>query len=169
MDEHEIQPDKIATLGSISKLGPQWKVFHDFQPTCFSRDETPHLAFFISCRVGPASTVGLAIACTGSRILLLQCTAGKAGPAGAAPDTQLVNQIESSSALPKIGEWTRIGISHEEVDGKFYVALSKDDIQLGRKEAHPELRRMTDFEVGFGGAGAITQRGFLRRVALLDS
>ena len=115
MDEHEIQPDKTARLGSISKLGPQWKVFHDFQPTCFSQDETPHLVFAISCRVGPASTVILAIACTGSRILLLQCTGD--GPAGAAPDTQLVNQIESSSALPKIGEWTRIGISHEEVEG----------------------------------------------------
>ena len=169
MDEHEIQPDKTARLGIISKLGPQWKVFHDFQPTCFSQDETPHLVFAISCRVGPASTVGLAIACTGSRILLLQCTGDEAGPAGAVLDTQLVNQIGSSSALPKIGEWTRIGISHEEVDGRFYVALSKDDIQLGRKEAHPELQRMTDFEVGFGGAGATTQRGFLRRVVLLDN
>ena len=168
MDEHKIQPDKTTKLGIISKLGPQWKVFHYFQPTCFSNDETPHSAFAISCRVGPASTVILAIACTGSRIFLAQCTGDEAGPAGAVPDMRLLNQIESSSALPKIGEWTRIGISHEEVDGKFYVALSKDDIQLGRKEAHPELRRMTDFEVGFGGAGATTQRGFLRRVALLD-
>ena len=72
--------------------------------------------------------------------------------------------IESSS-LPKIGEWTRIEISHEEVNDKFYLALTVGGALLGRREAHPKLQRMKLVTATFGGGA---QCGFFRSLVVLE-
>ena len=119
MDEHEKQPDKLAKLRIISKLRPQWKVFHDFQPTSFPQDETYHVAFAVSCRVDAASVVNLAIAFKGSRILLVQ------------DDLVEADILIESSSLPKIGEWTRIEISHEKEGDEFVLSLVVGGREVG--------------------------------------
>ena len=154
MDEHEKQPDKLAKLRIISKLRPQWKVFHDFQPTSFPQDETYHVAFAVSCRVDGASVVNLAIAFTCSRIFLVQ------------DDLAEADILIESSSLPKIGEWTRIEISHEEVNDKFYLGLTVGGALLGRREAHPKLQRMKLVTATFGGGGA--HCGFFRSLVVLE-
>ena len=154
MDEHEKQPDKLAKLRINSKLRPQWKVFYEFQPTSFPPDETPRVAFAVSCRVDAASVVNLAIAFKGSRILLVQ------------DDLVEADILIESSSLPKIGEWTRIEISHEEVNDKFYLGLIVGGTLLGRCEAHPKLQRMKIVTATFGGSGA--QCGFFRSLVVLE-
>ena len=154
MDEHEKQPDKLAKLRINSKLRPQWKVFYEFQPTSFPPDETPRVAFAVSCRVDAASVVNLAIAFKGSRILLVQ------------DDLVEADILIESSSLPKIGEWTRIEISHEEVNDKFYLGLTVGGTLLGRREAHPKLQRMKIVTATFGGSGA--QCGFFRSLVVLE-
>ena len=157
MDKHEIQPDKEANLKIIPKLRPQWKVFLDFQPTSFPQDEQPHVAFVGSCRVDAGSVVALAISFEGSRICLVQDDLAEA------PEAAI--RIEGSS-LPKIGEWTRIEISHEEAEDKFYLGLTVGGALLGRREAHPKLQRMKSVTATFGGDQALC--GFFRSLVVLE-
>jgi len=156
VDKHEIQPDKEANLRIISKLRPQWKVFLDFQPTSFPHDETPRVAFAVSSLVDAACEVVLGITFKGSRIFLVQDLLD-------APEAYI--EIESSS-LPKIGEWTRIEISHEEVEDKFYLGLRVGGALLGRREAHPKLQRLKQMSATFGGDRA--QCGFFRSLVVLE-
>ena len=157
MDKHEIQPDKEASLRIISKLRPQWKVFLDFQPTSFPQDEQLYVAFAVSCRDDAGSVVALAISFEGSRICLVQDDLAEA------PEAAM--EIEGSS-LPKIGEWTRIEISHEEVEDKFYLGLTVGGVLLGRREAHPKLQRMKSVTATFGGDQALC--GFFRSLVVLE-
>ena len=157
MDKHEIQPDKEANLKIIPKLRPQWKVFLDFQPTSFSQDEQLYIAFAVSCRVDAGSVVALAISFKGSRICLVQDDLAEA------PEAAI--WIEGSS-LPKIGEWTRIEISHEEAEDKFYLGLTVGGALLRRGEAHPKLQRMKSVTATFGGGGA--HCGFFRSLVVLE-
>ena len=154
MDKHEIQPDKEANLKIIPKLRPQWKVFLDFQPTSFPQDEQLYVAFAVSCRVDAGSVVALAISFEGSRICLVQDGLAEAAI-----------RIEGSS-LPKIGEWTRIEISHEEAEDKFYLGLTVGGALLGRREAHPKLQRMKSVTATFGGDQALC--GFFRSLVVLE-
>ena len=154
MDKHEIQPDKEANLKIIPKLRPQWKVFLDFQPTSFPQDEQPHVAFAVSCRVNAGSVVVLAIAFKGSRVFLVQ------------DDLIEADILVESSSLPKIGEWTRIEISHEEAEDKFYLGLTVGGVLLGRREAHPKLQRMKSVTATFGGDQALC--GFFRSLVVLE-
>ena len=119
MDKHEIQPDKEANLKIIPKLRPQWKVFLYFQPTSFPQDEQPHVAFVVSCRVDDASVVNLAIAFKGSRIFLVQ------------DDLLEADILIESNSLPKIGEWTRIEISHEKEGEEFVLSLVVGGREVG--------------------------------------
>ena len=70
--------------------------------------------------------------------------------------------------LPKIGEWTRIVISHEEEGGKYYLSLGVGGTQVARKEVtDPELRNMTDVKISAGNNNR-PQLGFIKGLVVLQ-
>ena len=101
-----------------------------------------------------ALVVVLAIAFKGSKVFLVQ------------DDLIEADMLLESSSLPKIGEWTRIEISHEEVEDKFYLGLTVGGALLGRREAHPKLQRMKSVTATFGGDQALC--GFFRSLVVLE-
>ena len=71
-----------------------------------------------------------------------------------------------SNQLPKIGEWTRIEISHEEEDGKFFLSFGVAGRELARKEA-TEFRELADVIISIGSDSDL-QPGFIRRLVVLQ-
>ena len=71
-----------------------------------------------------------------------------------------------SNQLPKIGEWTRMEISHEEEDGKFFLSFGVAGRELVRKEA-TEFREMADVMISIG-ASSSSQPGFIWRLVVLQ-
>ena len=70
--------------------------------------------------------------------------------------------------LPKIGEWTRIVISHEEEAGKYYLSFGVGGTQVARKEVtDPELRDMSDVKIRIGNGGR-PQLGFIKGLVVLQ-
>ena len=70
--------------------------------------------------------------------------------------------------LPKIGEWTRIVISHEEEGGKYYLSFGVGGTQVARKEVtDPELRNMTDVKICAGDSNR-PQFGFIKGLVVLQ-
>ena len=69
-----------------------------------------------------------------------------------------------SSQLPKVGEWTRIEISHKKVDGKYFLSLSVGGREVGRAEAGADLKKLTDVVISIGKR----QPGFVRRLVVLE-
>ena len=70
--------------------------------------------------------------------------------------------------LPKIGEWTRIEMTHEKVDGKYFLSLSVGGKDWGREEVtNTELGSLTDVTV-CTGLGQYSQPGFIRRLVVLQ-
>ena len=57
----------------------------------------------------------------------------------------------ASTQPPEAGEWTRIEMSHEKVDGKYFLSLSVGGREVGRMEADPRLRHLTLVKVVIGG------------------
>ena len=75
--------------------------------------------------------------------------------------------VLESNQLPRIGEWTRIEVSHEEEDGKYFLSFAVGGRELGRKEAtDPEFREMTDVTIDIGRH--MIQPGFIRRLLVLQ-
>ena len=73
----------------------------------------------------------------------------------------------TSNKLPKIGEWTRIEMTHEEVDGRYFLSLSVGGKEWGREEVtNTELGSLTDVTV-CTGLGQYSQPGFIRRLVVL--
>ena len=71
--------------------------------------------------------------------------------------------------LPSIGEWTRIEISHEEENGKYFLSLGIGGAEVARKEvADPELREMNNVKVILGHPQRRRQQpGFIQRLIML--
>ena len=77
-----------------------------------------------------------------------------------------VVEFLESNQLPKIGEWTRMEISHEEEDGKFFLSFGVAGRQLARKEA-TEFRELADVIISIGSDSDL-QPGFIRRLVVLQ-
>ena len=155
-EEHQISHNRKA-LAKITNLGTQWKIIHDFKPTEYLEQ-----------------TLSLYVAEEYSRRLLV-CLEFQF-PMIELEHTILDenNQVQidtavESNQLPKIGEWTRIEISHEKVDGKYFLSLSVGGREVGRKHVvDPHLRKLTDVKVYLGGKECF-QPGFIRRLVVLKN
>ena len=72
-----------------------------------------------------------------------------------------------SQQLPRIGEWSRIEISHEEEDGKYFLSFAVEGRELEKKEAtDPEFREMTDLTIDIDEHRI--QPEFIRRLLVLQ-
>ena len=74
-----------------------------------------------------------------------------------------------------VGEWTRIEVSHEEEEGKYFLSLTVGGEHVGRGEVtDPVLKNPTDvgLYIGCSPRAALRQvhplPGFVRRVVVLQ-
>ena len=66
--------------------------------------------------------------------------------------------------MPKIGEWTRLEISHEEKEGKFFLSLAIGDKEVEKKKMKTtRMAKLTDVEISIGW-----QPGFIKRLLVLE-
>ena len=117
----------MKTLATIPKLKAQWKIIHDFKPTEYLDD--PYTRFSLGLNF--EGRVGLDIFFSSSQFGLERWDGDEEG--------QLFLE---SNQLPKIGEWTRMEISHKEEDGEFFLSFGVAGRQLARKEA-TEFRELS--------------------------
>ena len=98
---------KIKTLAKIPKLGVQQKVIHDFKPTEYLQPSKCSLSVGVQ---KPLARLTAFIPFTSSNICLVH--------GSIRDETQAQYQpCVISTQLPKVEEWTRMEISHKEVDG----------------------------------------------------
>ena len=156
--EHSTNDVPSKKLAEIPKLGTQWRVMYDFKPTA-----TAHASKFCpSFALGSwenEQVLVIEVACTSSSILL-----------GIDSDSPGVEPGSvQSSQVPEVGQWTRIEISHEDRDGKYFLALSVGGQEVGKTEADPDLKKLADVQIiaGSNCDGLIPQPGFIRRLAVV--
>ena len=154
----------MKTLATIPKLEAQWKIIHDFKPTEY-------------CQNGKGGCVSLRIGCGGvsrekAGIVFYQSISKNVLKAGILYDEGLATEhlAIKCNKIPPIGEWTRMEISHEKEDGKYFLSFSIGGTEVGRKEvALPMFRDRTNVKVTIGsskmGRG---QPGFIRGLVVLQ-
>ena len=163
IEEHQI-PDQNQEqiLAAIPKLGTQWKIIYELKPTEYLQEaQRFNIGLF-----GKAGTPGP----SESRVQICFMS----------PNTAWFHWVREGSnvstlgdlELPRVGKWTKIEISQEEVEGKYYLAFSVGGTEVKRMEADPFLRNQTDVKVCVGyrirfGCPA-NQPGFIRRLVILE-
>jgi len=157
-EEHQILTDWPRILAKIPKLGTQWKIIHEFKPPVNLQEGDPAMDFPVLCvEAGNIVQSFLVIGFRLSNIfgLVVSIFVGD-------------DQIDTTpliSQLPKIGEWTRFEISHEEVEGKYFLCFSVGGREVGRREADPDHGKLTDVEIYFR---RLSLPGFVRRLVVLE-
>ena len=145
-------------LAHIPKLGTQWKIIHEFNPTEYLKEHSAGLV--VSAGKPLHSYISIDFLFPN-----IYCYYGVHETANTTPAFSTMESLQ----LPKIGEWTRIEISHEEVDGKYFLSFSVGGREAGRMEAGQALRKLTDVSVTIGHLeGVQTQPGFVRRLLILE-
>ena len=163
-EEHQISPER-RVITKLPKLGSQWKIIHDFKPTEYLQEADPigpPLGLCVGTGKAPGNSF-VGICFRFPNILLAEEIVGD--------NNQIqVQRAIQSTQLPKVGEWTRIEICHEMVDGKYFLSLSVGGTEVGRKEVtNPDLRRLTDAKVLIGIPDREQyQPGFIRRLVILE-
>ena len=149
-------------MARIPKLGPQWKIIHDFKPTEYLQELRPSGSLCLRV-VKPFRHGVVGLCFCFPNIVLLHSILGDNNQAQTGAFLQI-------SELPQLGEWTRIEISHEEEDGKYFLSLSVAGKEVGREEVDdPQLRNLTGVKVTLGHAKKeLTQPGFIRRLVVLE-
>ena len=156
--EHSTNDVPSKKLAEIPKLGTQWRVMYDFKPTATAHASESCPSFAINSWE-TEQVIVIEVSCTSSIILLGICCDR--------PGFEM-DSVESSQ-VPEVGKWTRIEISHEERDGKYFLALSVGGQEVEKTEAHPDFKKLADVELEAGGVdgGLIAQPGFIRRLAVI--
>ena len=160
-EEHQIPTPRLA-LARVPKLGPQWRIIHDFKPTEYHVEHALSFKFVANDPLG-GCCVRIGLHSTKIILQLQQLSFDL--------DQANVEDIVESSQLPKIGEWTKIEVGHENVDGKFFLYLSIGGREVGRTDdIDPRLRKLTDVRVFLGSDyQEFCQPGFIRRLVVLEN
>ena len=159
MEEREIT-NKESNLVNLQKMALQWKIAVDFKPTAS-----------VGLNHGPLYTP-LLIVTFGFGDFELRLQYRKDNIALMLFDPRKPRQPSlwklKSTELPKIGEWTRIEISHEEEDGEFFFVFSVGT-QMGREESYSvfsELWAEEGLKIDLGNSGR--QPGFVRGLVVVE-
>ena len=155
--EHPTDDLPSKKLSEIPKLATQWRVMYDFKPTA-TADASKLCPSFAIDSWETEQVIVIEVSCTSSSILL-----------GIDSDSPGVEPGSvQSSQVPEVGQWTRIEISHEDRDGKYFLALSVGGQEVGKTEAHPVFKKLADVQIaGSNSDGWIPQPGFIRRLAVV--
>ena len=151
-------PTKLKILADIPKLGSQWKIIHEFKPTDYLQEVVPPaMALSLTVKAGNPPHSSVFIGFEFPNISLCHFTLEGGNPTHSTPTM-------TSSQLPRVGEWTKVEISHEEVDGEFFLSLAVGGREVGREAAGPDLRKLTDVKVCIGCSLASD----VRRLVILE-
>ena len=146
----EEHPFTRSVLAQIPRLGAQWKIIFDAK---FEGIEDVWML-----EAGEENGVMFNLSFNSSKISLTMQDEG-----------ELRVTVESDQ-IAKVGEWTRIEITHEEEeDGKYFLFMSVEGKVVGKEEVSiPRKMELADVHVSsFAGVGCI-QRGILRRLVVLQ-
>ena len=153
-EEHQIDGEEVI-LAQIPRLGAQWKIIFDAKFGGFD-DEFSQGLFLDD---GGEDDVRFQLSFNSSKIRLDMWDESNG----------MRIRVESDQ-IAKVGEWTRIEMTHEEEeDGKYFLFMSVDGRVVGKEEvAIPRKMELADVHVSsFAGVGCI-QRGILRRLVVLQ-
>ena len=154
----------------LPSLGGQWKVIFDFKPTEYVREERERIVMsLVLYHNNPRfKYLRLRLAIGSSKICLHSCDiVNHPTPVGESKIT-----IESNE-LPEVGKWTRVEISHQKEDDKYFLYLTVGGKELGRKEVTSgELRGPAGTLVNIGKSNIENylisiQPGLVRRLIAL--
>ena len=160
-NEHQIGEDRRFLL---PPLGDQWKIFFDFKPTEYIQDERIRTFVFLALGHNDRRVTCLGLAIGFSKIFL-DCGIVHFG---GVPVGEKEVAFESNE-LPVVGEWTRVEISHEREEDKYFLYLTVGGKELGQKDVTSDQLRNapgTLLSIGRDDPGLI-QTGFVRRVVAL--
>ena len=163
INEHQIG-DKVCCF-QMPKLGDQWKIFFDFKPTEYIQDERLRTCVFLVLGHNDRRANCLGLAIRGSSKIFLHCGILHFG---GVLDGEKEVAFESNE-LPVIDKWTRVEISHEKENDKYFLYLTVGGKELGRKDVTTEELRGapgTLLCIGENDPGLI-QPGFIRRLVAL--
>ena len=120
-------------MGKIPKLAAEWKLIHEFKPT----EYFPAFDCIVDTKIDGAIRA-IAIVLDLSMVALV------------AEDNLLPNStLVLRGRLPAVGEWTRIEVSHEEEDGKFFLSLSVGEAEVVKEEVtDPNLGNLSRVRIG---------------------
>ena len=151
--EQELSQQEMS-FAEIPKLAPEWKIIYEFKLKAQLMDDAIELRICFGELFSQLITTFV-----NSGIRLEQIIwDDEIYP----PSVRVIQ----SNIKPKIGEWTKIEISHEKVGDEYFLAFSVDGREVGRAEGlDPELRNLTDLEIMTDGAEA---EGVIRRVIVLE-
>ena len=118
----------------LPSLGGQWKVIFDFKPTEYVREERERIVMsLVLYHNNPRfKYLRVRLAIGSSKICLHSCDIVKDDVSRYVQSTPKFT-IESNE-LPEVGKWTRVEISHEKEDDKYFLYLAVGGKELGRKE-----------------------------------
>ena len=143
-EEHQIDGE-IVILAQIPRLGAQWKIIFDAK---FEGIEDVWML-----EAGEENGVMFNLSFNSSKISLTMQDEG-----------ELRVTVESDQ-IAKVGEWTRIEITHEEEeDGKYFLFMSVEGKVVGKEEVSIPRMELADVHVSSYGYGG----GILRRLVVLE-
>ena len=144
-------PEKEMSFAKIPKLAPEWKIIFELKVQL--------MVDAIELRIRFGEIVSQLITTfVNSGIQLRQIIWDD-------DLNQPTVRVIQSNIKPKIGEWTKIEVSHEKVGDEYFMAFSVDGEVCMAKDLDPELRNLTDLEIMTYGTEAV---GVIRRVIVLE-
>ena len=145
-------------LVTIPKLETQWKILYDVKRMMLNPRK-----IYATLSIYVGRDAFLLASVSPPQILLGGYLQGDA------------QQVAAGDQVPKVGEWTRIEIGHEEEDGKYFLSLAVGGGHALRGEVNdPALKNPTDVKLYIGcHLGAVQGRahplpGLVRRVVVLQ-
>ena len=125
-------------LVTIPKLETQWKILYDVKRTEYLQVENPR-KIYVTLSIYVGRDAFLLASVSPPQILLGGYLQGDA------------QQFAAGNQVPKVGEWTRIEIGHEEEDGKYFLSLAVGGEQVGRGQVTDRvLKSPTDVRLNIG-------------------
>ena len=158
-NEHQLGEKRLFEL---PPLGGQWKIIFDFKPTEYIQDERQRIVMSLGLGHNDHRVTGYSLA-IGSPKICLCCRIKH--PKASVHEVGLVE----SNEVPVVGDWTRVEISHEKEEDKYFLYLTVGGKELGRKDVTTEELRGapgTLLCIGENDPGLI-QPGFIRRLVAL--
>ena len=113
----------------LPPLGGQWKIIFDFKPTEYVQEERKRIVMSLVMSYNSRQFMFLELSVRSQKIFLRSYDMMY----GRDPVGELKMTIESNE-LPEVDKWTRVEISHEKEDDKYFLYLAVGGKELGRKE-----------------------------------
>ena len=152
----------------LPPLGGQWKIIFDFKPTEYVQEERKRIVMSLVMSYNSRQFMFLELSVRSQKIFLRSYDMMY----GRDPVGELKMTIESNE-LPEVDKWTRVEISHEKEDDKYFLYLTVGGNELGRKEVTSgELRGPAGTLVNIGKSNIENypisiQPGLVRRLIAL--